>query len=158
MRRGFTMIDFLVSIAVFVGLLGLISVNLLSSQQKTNLTTTLTSLMTDLRLQQFKAMTGDTEGRGVNDSYGIFFGTNSYTVFHGTVYNAGDTANFTVSLPTGIQLTNVTFPATTVIFNKGSGEVVDWMSGANSFALTSPTDGKTKTVTINRYGVVDNVN
>lgn len=156
--RGFTMIDFLVAVAVFLSVTGLISINLLSSQHKVNLTSAVDILVADLAGQQLKAMSGDTEGRGVNDAYGIYFGTTSYTVFHGLAYNPGDSSNFTVNLPVGITLANVTWPTNMVIFGKGSGEVVGWSGSTNSLQITSVSDGRTKTITVNRLGVVDNVN
>ncbi len=154
MRLGFTLIEIILVMAIIATLLGLGSVNLLSSQNKSSLATSVNTLISDLKSQQLKAMSGDTEGRGVADSYGIYFQSGSYTLFHGTTYSASDPANFTVSLNPDLTLTT-TFTGSTIIFTKGSGQITGFVPGANTISLTTPAG--TKTLHFNTYGVVSQV-
>jgi type II secretory pathway pseudopilin PulG len=156
-NRGFTMIDFLVSVAVFLGVLGLISINLLSGQKRTQLTAATDLIVADLRLQQFKAMAGDTEGRSSSDRYGLYFGNSSYTAFHGSSYNASDTSNFVTTLPNGVAVNTIAFAGRVVIFEKGSGEVVGFDGNNNTLNIGASGQASGVTIRVNRYGVVDDV-
>ena len=147
-NRGFTLIEVIVAVGIFATLAGLSTVSLIGSQHTASLDATLLTLVTDLRQQQLKSMTGDTEGRGVNSSYGIHFDTNDYVLFHGS-YNAADTSNFKVNLNGSL---NFLSPGE-IIFNKGSGS----LSGLTTLVLHDSLIGKQKNININDYGVISAV-
>ena len=98
MKRGITLIETIVVVGVLLTLIGMASISFLPFRSKSTLDTAITTLIADIKSQQIKAMAGDTEGREANDNYGVYFGTNSYTLFHGTDFNPGDSSNFTVTL------------------------------------------------------------
>src|SRR3989338_2423261 len=105
--KGFTLIELLVVLSFFASFFGLATVRLLSSVQKTTSTATLTTLISDIKSQQIKAMTGDTQGTGLNNNYGIYFGNNQYTLFTG-VYSSGNAFNFSIPLGGNLQFINST--------------------------------------------------
>jgi len=151
-NKGFTFPELIVTIAILVTLLGFITVNLVNSQHRASLTGTVDTFISDMKNQQLKAMVGATEGRTNPDSYGIYFQTNSYTLFHGTTYSSSDPANFVITLDPLIQFTS--FPNTIVFFQR-SGE-----TGTVNTITVQDTGSSTnqKTITINRYGVITQVN
>lgn len=155
MRRGFTMIEFLIALALFAGGLTLIFINVLSYKKSSELKSTIELLTTDIRSMQFKAMAGDTEGRTSTDNYGVYFGLTNYTLFNGLVYNPNQATNFVVNLPGGINFVNNFFVNSSLVFSKGSGEVIGWTQQASSIAISDSLDGRIKTISVNRYGVVD---
>ena len=157
-EAGFSLIEFLIVIGLFVFLTGLIVFNLSKAQQHTSIHEVLNSVIADIRNQQLKAMNGDTETRGINDSYGIYFQQNNYILFHGTVYSANDPANYTITLDSGMQFTNIKFPGSSLIFAKGSGEIIGFVNGSNTITVRNNNSNETKTITINEYGVVTGVN
>ena len=154
MRRGFTMIDFLVSVAVFLAVVGLVTVNLNSGYLKVAGSGELVKLVSDLRSQQLKAMLGDTEGRVSPTEYGVYLGTTEYVLFYGSSYVPGASDNFVVVLPGDLEFANVTMLNREILFARGSGEVADYLEGFDGWQLISPGGGKITTFQINRYGVV----
>ncbi len=156
--QGFTLIELLLVMTIFSLLALLITVNLLEFKHNSSLSTTINSLIADIKNQQIKAMTGDTEGRGVMDSYGIYFSANSYVLFHGASYSSSDTTNFSASLPDTLQFTGITFPNSSVIFASGSGEIIGFSVGSNTVILKDTQSNVQKTITINRRGAITQVN
>ena len=149
---GFTLIELTIVIAIIAILLGFITINLVRSQQTASLTGTEEVLVADLRQQQLKAMIGDTEGRGTADAYGIHFDSSQYVLFHGATYSSSDTFNFISNLDSNMQFDNPNF---NVIFSKLGGEIS--ADSASSIVLRDTTNGNTRTITINRYGVITQV-
>src|SRR5688500_3590048 len=96
--RGFTVIELLLGISIFIILLGIVTLNLNTAKTQTSLSATVETLTADLSQQQLKAMIGDTEGRTTSDTYGIHFDTDSYTLFHGT-YSVSESTNFSINMP-----------------------------------------------------------
>lgn len=146
---GFTLVEYILVMAIFLILAGLITLNLTSTKQTVSLSTTVDALIADMREQQLKAMVGDTEGSGSGSAsnYGIHFGTNTYTLFRGT-YGTG---NFSVNLGDQIQ---VATPGAEVVFSKGTGEI----GSPFQVSLKDMTNPNKKTITLNRYGVVTAIN
>jgi prepilin-type N-terminal cleavage/methylation domain-containing protein len=157
-RPGFTLIEFLVTVAVFGVGLTLVSLNLLSSQHRADMGSSVQMLLADIRATQFKAMRGGTEGRSDSDYYGIKFNEVDYVIFHGSSYVASDASNVVIALPQSLRFSEVTWPGGMVIFAKGSGEVLGWIEGYNEVRLTDESQGVTKTIELNQLGVVSYVN
>jgi len=135
-------------------LFGFVSINLIRLQRHSSLTTTVDTLVSDLYSQQNKTMTLDTEGRGTNDDYGIYFETSRYTLFHGPSYPPLDASNFIINLDPSLTFSSITFPSSSVIFSKGSGEVSGFIDGSNTITLTDSTNGEQKIIQLNRYGAI----
>ncbi len=132
MRRGFTLIEIIVVTGIIATLTGIGYVRVLGSERRAPLTATVDTVISDLRAQQTRAMTG--EARGV----GVSFQSNAYTMLpQGSV----------ISLPTNITMS----PAgSSVSFANGSGDV----TGATTITLTQTFTGEQKTITMNKYGAV----
>ncbi len=105
----------------------------------------------DLRQQQIKAMTAEGDGTTATYQYGIYLLAGSYVMFRGSSYSAGDANNFSVSLSPNTQFTT---PNTSIIFEKGSGEI----SASATVTIKDTKDNSQKAITINKYGVVTGVN
>lgn len=151
-QRGFTLVELAVVTSIFVTLLGFITISLVRSQQTASLTSIEEILVADLKQQQLKAMIGDTEGRATSDSYGIHFDSNRYVTFHGTTYSSADTSNSFFNLASNMQFNN---SGTKIIFKTTSGEITD--DSISSIVLRDITNGNTKTIKMNQYGVIKEV-
>lgn len=154
---GFTFPELIIVMGIVVIMLGFVTINLLRAQSSSSLTTTLDTLTSDIRNQQIKAMTGDTEGRGVPDSYGIHLESDRYVLFHGTSYDQSDTSNVTVPIDPSITLVSDLFQSGDIVFLQTSGEVRNFSPGANSFTLQTVTSNQSQTITLNKYGVITSV-
>lgn len=148
---GFTIPELLVTMTIFVTLVGIATINLAGVKQRASLNTTSEIFIGDFRQQQLKSMMGDTEGRSEPDGYGIHFNSDSYTLFHGDNYSAGSPSNFTVELGDNIKFLSI---PSDLIFSRVSGE----LSSNGSIVLIDDTTNTTKTLEYNRYGVVTDVN
>lgn len=155
-QTGFSLVELVVVMFIFSFLFIFITVALLNIKHQSSLVTSIDTLITDLKSQQLKAMVGDTEGRVDPDTYGIYFGSNQYTLFHGT-YSPSDSSNFVVTLGDNIQFGTISFPASLVSFAQDSGEVVGAES-LNTIIVQNTQTNERKAITINKYGVVTAIN
>lgn len=153
-QRGFSLIEIIIVTGALALLFSLVSINLLSASQEATVQTTIDTLISDLRTQQLKAMVGDTEGRTSSDRYGVHFDSDSYTLFHGSFYNAADPSNFTVDLPEIIMITSVSLSSDQVIFEKGSGEIVGFIEGQDRLSIRNTETNEEDVVSLNRLGTI----
>lgn len=151
MRRGFTLIELIVVVGMLATLTGLSYLTLFGRIQKTDVTSIMVSLVADLRSQQVRAGSG--EQVNGNGSYGVHIDNAQYVLFSGS-YIANDPAN--TAIPVSGAQVSTTFPGSNVIFTPGSGEIPGFSSSANAITVTSIEGGSTRTIRLNRYGVVTN--
>ena len=151
-RSGFTLPELLMVMGILVVLFSFVSQSLLGGQHQVSVNSTVSQLIADIKLQQSKAMWGDTEGRATADSYGIYLNSNQYILFHGSAYSSGDPDNIPVSLDNNITVS----PAQAFIFAQGSGEIIGYDSNADTITISSISDSKT--LEFNQYGVIVNKN
>lgn len=154
---GFTLIEVLAVISILLVIGGIATISLVLVNRNANLNSSVDLITADLRQQQLKAMTGDTEGRSASDNYGLYFSTNNYVLFHSS-YSQSESSNFKVNLGDNLEFVNVTLPGSQIIFGRGSGDVVGFTNGSNTFTLRDKTNNNQKTITINRYGAVISIN
>lgn len=157
-KHGFSIPEVMVVMAIILMSSGLIFGNLFSLRQSTSLTATVDSLVADLKEQQTKAMVGDTEGAGITGNYGIHFEATRYILFHGSTYSSVDPKNVAVDLDPSTQFSSVTFPNAQVTFAPQSGDIAGFSNGLNTIILKDNKSTKQKTITINRYGTITNIN
>jgi type II secretory pathway pseudopilin PulG len=150
---GITLIEVIIVIAILTTLFGLVFGNILNVRSTTTISTSVTTLIADLKNQQIKSMAGDTEGRSSPDNYGIYISGPNYVLFHGQIYSASESANFDINADTGYQFTT-TFPGNQVIFASGSGEIVNFTENQNTISVINTRTNEQKTIYINQYGVI----
>lgn len=157
-QKGFTLIEIMLVAGLSSVLAAVVVFNLLRFQNSSSSQANTDTLVSDLKSQQIKAMLGNTEGRNANDSYGIYFLSDKYILFHGTSYVSTDSANFAVNLPSNLVVQSTTFPGNIIVFTKLSGEIQGFTNGSNTVTLKAVNINKQTVITINRYGVVTGVN
>jgi len=156
--RGITLIELIIVMSVVVILLTFVTIDILGSQRKASVTSSSILLVTDLRAQQLKAMVGENGGASIASPSGIYFsGGSSYTLFSGVTYKPADVNNFTINLDSNIQLIS-SFSGSVIYFASGSGEISGFTLGSDTLTLKNSFSGDKKTIKLNRYGVVTNVN
>lgn len=153
-QKGFTLPELLIVMAILSILLGFITPSLLQFRSRSVINSTVDTLVSDLKNQQTKAMVGDTEGRASTDHYGVYFETNRYILFHGSSYDPLDSSNFNINMDPSLTFSSITFPSSSAIFSKGSGEVLGFVNGSDKVTLTDSTNGDQKIIQINRYGAI----
>ena len=156
-KSGFTLVEISVVIGIVLTLTGLAVVNLSGAQRRSYLASTTSTLIADMKSQQSKAMSGETEGRSTHDAYGIYFESSRYTLFHGSAYSAADPSNVVINLDNYIAFSSITFPQSMIIFASGSGELSSYTPGSNTITIRNTLNSEQKTVSLNRLGVITGV-
>ncbi|OGE35359.1 hypothetical protein A3E66_02750 [Candidatus Daviesbacteria bacterium RIFCSPHIGHO2_12_FULL_37_16] len=151
-NQGFTLIELTLVMGIIAILISFITINLLKPQTTASTASTVQILGADIKEQQIKAMSGDSDGESSTDSQGIYFESNRYTLFRGPNYTSGS-HYFQVDMDQNLILSN-TIPSSQVVFMKRSGEVANYTSGSDTITLSHTQSGEQKVITINRYGSI----
>lgn len=153
MKKGFTLPEIIVAISFFGILLGLVTISLFNAREQTVRGATIDVMLADIKEQQTKAMA--TYKEATASDYGVFIEADKYTLFNGTDFVPGASTNFEIKLDSSISISNILFSGSKVVFQKGSGEVSGFVNGQNSFVVNSSPNNNSKTININRFGVID---
>lgn len=154
MKKGFTVIELMVSIGILTILFAFTTINITRLPSNAAQGASYDRIISDIRSQQTKAMTSYDPALAPvgGKSYGVHFESSTYTIFTGTTYSPSDTSNFIVELDPNVTITNVSFPNSQIVFTPGSGDVSGYVSGSDSISITNSTNGQEKTLKINKYG------
>ncbi|MBI2103423.1 type II secretion system protein [Candidatus Woesebacteria bacterium] len=153
MKKGFTLPELLISLVILTTLFAITTITLLRSQRVSVQGAQVDTLLADLRDQQTKAMVSPTMGGADTYDYGIYLTETSYTLFRGSAYDPNEPTNFVVALEPSLRISQNTFPGSLIVFGKGSGEIVGFTQGSNTFVVDDPTNSRTITLTLNKYGI-----
>lgn len=148
---GFTLVELILVMGIMAILLGFVTISLSNVQQRTTLHSLVQTVLADVRQQQIKAMVGDIQGGGASDAYGVHIDADKYVLFRGSTYSPGEPSNFTVNLESNMEFVSL---GADIIFTRISGAI----AAATSFTLRDTTNNNTKTIQLNRYGVVTGFN
>lgn len=149
-KNGYTLAEILTIMGIMVVLLMISSVNFFPIKQKTSLSTTVQSLISDIKQQQTKSMNGDA-------SQGLYFKSGSYVVFQGLTYKTANATNFNVPLGDQINLSSTNFSGNQIIFATASGEIIGAQPNGNQIVLVNTVSGEQKIIKLNKFGVVTSV-
>mgnify|MGYP001585673852 FL=1 len=155
-QKGLTLIELIVVIGILSVLFAIGTVAVSNIRVITSNSTSTSVIVSDFKTQQIKAMTGDTEGRGTPDNYGVKILSDRYVLFHGTLYDPANADNFIVPIESGYTLSS-TFPNSFVLFAFESGELIGFVPNQNAVTLTNTSSGQSKTIQLNKYGTVTNI-
>lgn len=155
-QSGLTLIEMLLVVGIIMTLLSISFISISNIRIVSSGSSATTVFISDLKNQQIKAMTGDTEGRGIGDNYGVKVLTDRYILFHGLSYVASDSSNFSIPVDSGHSLSS-TFTNGLIIFASNSGELVNFVVNNDSVTITD-NDGSAKTMRFNKYGTVTQIN
>lgn len=150
-EKGFTLIELLLVMGIMGILFGLATFNLVRTQRFASVSATVDQLVSDLRVQQTKAMMGTKDTTGNANSYGIHVTGSTYILFQGST-DPNDSSDFTVSQDGITFSTNL--PSNMIIFGKRSGEFSNYVSGPYSITVKNANGTEQKILYINKYGVV----
>lgn len=148
---GFTFVEIVIVMGIMTLLMMIASFNFFPIQQKTSLSLTIQSLITDIKEQQLKAMSGQS-------TQGIYFNPDqkNYIVFKGATYESSNTSNFNIPLGNQIIVSSIDFNGRQLLFAPVSGEISNFASG-NKIVLQNTTSNEQRTVFFNKYGTVISV-
>ncbi|SRR5258706_14326707 len=156
MEQGFTIIELLLVMGIAAILLSFISINLIKAQQTTNISTAIDTMVADMKSQQIKAMNGNsTDGTAVS-SFGITLNNSSYTLFQGES-DPHDSTDYDHAID---GVTASLSPAgynKMLVFEKLTGEIKSYLP-LTTITVKNTIGTEQKTITVNKYGVITNIN
>ena len=153
-RNGFTLVELLVVMGIIGTLFGMVTISLLRAQHTASVSAVADQLVSDMRAQQAKALSGTHDTTGGPNSYGVHVTSSSYSLFQGAT-DPSDQTDYTVS-PTGIAF-STNLPNNMIDFQERSGEFSGYVSGPYTITVTSAYGTEQKVITINRYGVITSI-
>ncbi len=139
-EKGATVLELVTVIGIFATLFGIVSVNVFNAVEKSSLHSSITTLVSDIKSQQIKAMSQETSG--------LYFSQNSYTLFTGS-------ENFVVPLGNNVEFSSILLPNNTLTFAKMTGEVIGYNDNMHEITIKNTQNNETKTININKLGVLD---
>lgn len=145
--KGFTLTELVLVVAIFGVLTSLATVNLFRTQTRASLDTSITTIISDLKQQQLKAMVGERDGKTPTPQHGIHFDAGSYVLFSGASYNNLDSSNAVIDLSDNISINGAPVE---IIFARLSGEIL----ASVNITVSNTSSGESKTINLNKYGVV----
>lgn len=152
LSAGFTLVELMVVLAMVTVIVSLSSVNLTGLISDTSFDESLELIISDIRRQQFRAITGEEQQN--SSRFGIHFEQTKYVLFSGDTYNPANPNNHHVSLPRNIVFESVTLPNSTIIFTEQSGEVTSYSAATDSLTIRHTSSNETKQLEFNSLGVV----
>jgi Tfp pilus assembly protein FimT len=150
--KAFSFVELLLVIGIITTLIMISTTNLFPLKQKVSISSTIQSLISDIKQQQVKSMNGES-------AQGIYFSADQkkYVLFQGTTYNISNTTNFSIDLGDQILVNSIDFSNRQIIFTPGSGEITGFLPANNKIILKNTVSGETKTIIFNKFGVITNV-
>lgn len=154
LSSAFSLPEILLTLAV-ISILSTVSlVLLLTPQNKASIDTTVLTIVSDLKNQQIKSMSGESNESFDHEPFGIHFENNYYVLFQGSSFSYNDPHNFKVDLPKGLLISNINLPTGDIIFEPISGEVIGFNASLNSIVVKNLDNQFQKVLSVNKYGAV----
>jgi len=156
-KKGFTLIEVLVVLAILTILLGLSTVAVLNIQRGQILENNTWFIVSFLRRAQNQALNGVSVDGTNQVNFGIHFDPSNkkYILFQGNSFNAADPYNFPQDIPDALVLSTDLPSGNNVIFSKITGRVANFDVAHHQITLTHPTDGRTSVINFNITGGMD---
>ncbi|MDD4989394.1 MAG: prepilin-type N-terminal cleavage/methylation domain-containing protein [Candidatus Pacebacteria bacterium] len=146
-QKGFSILEFLVVIAIFAIIASLTFTSFASLRQSKNLDTEALSLLS--LLEKARA---DTLGSQGASQYGVHFETTKAVLFIGAAYVSGNSSNITMTINPLMQISSISLTGggSDIVFDRLSGKTAQ--SGTIILSLIS-TPTSLKTITIGTTGL-----
>lgn len=148
---GFTFVEVVIVMGIIVVLLMIGSVNFLPIKQAVSLSTSAQTLISDIKEQQLKAMSGAS-------AQGVYFDNDQkkYTVFKGVTYDPSNSTNFDIQLGDQIIISEVDFTGRQLLFSTSSGELNNFSAG-DKLVLRNSITNEQRSIYFNKYGTIINL-
>lgn len=158
LQQGFTFPE-VILVGAIIAILALTGIASFSRQTvRASLDANLLTVVSDIKNQQLKAMTGANNETEDFQPFGVYFEPTRYTLFRGTSYSVGNLTNFVINLDNSVQASTISLPGNQIIFATRSGEVENFDQLQREVTFTNTTNSEQKTLQFNKFGVVVSAN
>ncbi len=152
-NRGFTLIELMLVMGIISVLMVISSLLLLNLIPRASLKSQTEILVSQVRSQQLKAMSGTAYNTEEPSIFGVYIEPQSYTLFRGLVYDPLAEDNYQMTVDEPIQL-STTFPSQQIIFAAGSGEILNFDPANSSITIHNTQNSESTVINFNQYGVI----
>jgi prepilin-type N-terminal cleavage/methylation domain-containing protein len=148
MKKGFTVLEVMVVVALMAIMLMMPILYTQASQVRFDFNTQVSTLVSYLRLAQSDAAAGRN-----NRNHGVHLAADSYTVFSGNTFNPSDTGNYVIELPPTIVIRSISLngAGSDILFEGPTGETETY----GTFQLYSGQIDKFITITVSQFGMIN---
>lgn len=157
LSRGYTLVELLLVVGIIGILITLITGSLTNYQVQSNVTALTSEVIAEMKEQQTRSMSGDTDGTSDSTTFGVHFDSDKYVLFRGTTYSPVDPANIPVNIPEQMEFSDINFPGGDIIFSRISGEVSGFIPGSDSVTIKHKETDEKNEIRMNKLGVVSEV-
>lgn len=151
-RRGFILTELLIVIFIFTIIIILPSIFFWAIGQAGRLDSQVREVVNALNEAQVNTISGKSQASQETFSYGVHFETDYYDLFRGTSYNVADPNNLRNNLPLGITFSQIQLVGGNVIFEKVTGQVLNFDPNLNYVELLENNSQSKKRIFISRFG------
>ena len=156
-RKGYTIVEILLVITVLSMTLAIGGFTLNRSRNNVSLDSSVLTLLSDLRGQQIKVMNGAVVNGEASMYQGVYFEETRYVLFSSQLYDPHDESNYTIDLDSDNIFSVINLPDDQIIFSE-DGEIENFDPIRNFITLTNTNSNTQKTLFINLYGSIYEVN
>lgn len=156
-QKAFTLIEIILVMIIVLSLGGFVTFDMLKSRNSASIDQTVQLLISDIKNQQFKMMSGNPNNLSLNTPYGIHFDESQYTLFQNTTYSENNATNYRVLLGSDLRFSDINLPNSEILFASLSGEIQNYNQNQNTITLENINNLVQKVITINRNGVITTV-
>ena len=146
MHKGYTLVELLLTIGV-LGILLSIGGLAFAGIRNSN---SIDSVAAEIRGELMRAQTRSLNGNPA----GVYFEPTRYVYFEGAAYGEGDPGNEEHALSSQMSLASITFDSSTAQFDPLTG-YLQVFTDSSRVVVQSWASGPTRTISVNRWGVVD---
>lgn len=154
MKKGYSLIDLLIAVAVMVILFSLGSVIYRNFVRQDSFLTESLKIKSLINEARMKTVAGFSLGETQALNFGLYFQNDRCFLFPGTAFSPENVKNQEFILPTSLEIETVTFPAGSLVFEKISGEVRNYDPLQNFLILKDKQNLKTRKISVNQLGTV----
>jgi len=145
-RRGFSLVELLTVLGMMSILLSIGGLSLAGIRNQNHLDLVAAEVRTDLLRAQMET--------GNNNTSGLYFEQNRYTFFQGDTYVADDPNNEISDLPSNMVFSDIQLPNNTIVFERTTRYPVSY-TDPMQVVVSDTAAGVSRTITINRWGVIE---
>lgn len=152
--QGFTLVETLIVMFIFGTIIGMPMLFLYGIGRSNQLTATAREVVAVLNETQTSAINGKSVDGAQPSSYGIYFQPSYYVLFAGSSYSAADSHNQRTDLPSGVTFSQIQVPASQIVFDKVTGQVISFDPSQNFVVLRESNSNETRQITVSKVGSI----
>jgi len=152
---AFTYVELMIVLGIVGVLLSLSVLSIRNLIPDTDVRSQAQTLLADTTSMQLKSMRREVGSAGQTTPFGIYFASDTYVLFQGSSYDVNGSDNVIVALPEGLTFSSISVPNNTLLFERGSGGIINYDANASSLVLSHVGSGKSIVAQFNAHGILE---